>query len=54
MNNKGEDAGRGWGEEGRKGEEDDPVVENKMEIYIYTKHFNTQDIKDTIINHLSL
>lgn len=45
MNNKGEDAGRGWGAEGRKGEEDDPVMENEMEIStktqknIYIKHF---------------
>lgn len=60
INNKGEDSGRGWGAEGRKGEENDPVVENEMKISTKThkstdtKHLNTQDIKDVIINSLSL
>lgn len=32
INNKGEDAGRGWGAERRRGEENDPVVENETKI----------------------
>lgn len=46
MNNKDEDAGRGWGAEGRKGEDEMKNID--------TKHCNTQDIKGIIINNLSL